>query len=488
MSKSFSVCSLGLAMGLALACNAPGGSEGGGGRGGTGGRGGSDSGGNTGGARSGSGGSGQSGGAGAKAGGGGSDSGNAGSGGNSGSAGSGTVGNAGSSGGGDSGNSGSSGSGGGGDGGNSGSSGGGSDAGAGGTGAAGVGGSGPGGPAAAGYTCDWGAPVFTALDPSTAPPGGLALENTPQFVSIGFDDDAFEDGMRWILDYMKTKKNPAGKGNPCTFDGTAARVSFFINSHVGITTDALKAQHARAWTDGHEVANHTDTHGDTLMQNMDVNVWLKEMTTCNDYIVSLGVPRSEILGFRTPFLQQAEATFQAMVQEKFHYDCSVEHFYGPMGFDWPYTLDKGKDATHSYMVKPSNDYPGLWELPVNELQLDTTGYSAVTGLDYNMFIVKLMSKQQALDVLKANLTIRMKGGLSPANRAPLLIGGHTDLYAHDNDNPDDHVGAPFDDRRAVIQEFIDYALAYDPAVRIVPYAQVLHWMQNPVGLDGTRGK
>jgi hypothetical protein len=25
-------------------------------------------------------------------------------------------------------------------------------------------------------------------------------------------------------------------------------------------------------------------------------------------------------------------------------------------------------------------------------------------------------------------------------------------------------------------------------VRVVPYGQVLRWMQNPIGLDGTKGK
>ena len=29
--------------------------------------------------------------------------------------------------------------------------------------------------------------------------------------------------------------------------------------------------------------------------------------------------------------------------------------------------------------------------------------------------------------------------------------------------------------------------SYDPAVRIVPYGQIVRWMQNPVGLDGTKG-
>jgi hypothetical protein len=265
-------------------------------------------------------------------------------------------------------------------------------------------------------------------------------------------------------------------------------VTFFINSHVGITTDALKALHARAYHEGHEAGNHTDTHADTLQQNPDLAVWNHEMSTCNDYLVSLGVPRLEILGFRTPFLQQSEATFTAIVEQKFRYDSSIEHYYGVGGFDWPYTLDHGKDATHAYQTFPTGSYPGLWEMPVNELMLDTTGYTAVTGLDYNMWIAKKMTRKQFVDTLKANLDIRMKGGTSPANRAPLMFGGHTDLYSRFNADANATAATPVNERRAAVEEFIDYALSYDGAVRIVPYAQVLHWMQAPVGLDGTKGK
>lgn len=341
------------------------------------------------------------------------------------------------------------------------------------------------------YDCNWGAPVFSQLDPSQLPPGGLAVDNVPQFVSIGFDDNAFEDGLQWALDLLKSKQNPAGKGNHCTFDGTPARVTFFINSHVGITTDALKAQHARVYAEGHEPANHTDTHADVLMQNPDKAVWTKEMTTCNDYLVGLGVPRGRIVGFRTPFLQQSEATYQAMVEQSFRYDCSVEHYNDGTGFIWPYTLDNGKDPKHTYMTPPTGKYPGLWEMPVNQLQEMATGYVAITGFDYNLWINAKMSKQQVLDILKLNLVLRMKGGMMPdaaPNRAPMLVGGHTDLYSAVNADANSMAATPFLERRAALSEFIDWALAYDPAVRIVPYAEVMHWMQAPVGLDGTKGK
>jgi hypothetical protein len=297
--------------------------------------------------------------------------------------------------------------------------------------------------------------------------------------------------MKWALDLLQPKKNPAGTGNKCTFDDTPARTTFFINSHVGITSDELKGLHRRVYQDGHEAANHTDTHGDALMQNPMKSVWTTEMTTCNDYLAGLGVPRARIVGFRTPFLQQSEATFQAIVEQDFKYDCSVEHYSDGSGFVWPYTLDNGKDPKHTYQTPPASKYPGLWEMPVNQLQTAIGGYQAITGFDYNLWISSHLTRQQVVDILKVNLVIRMKGGIMPdsvPNRAPLLIGGHTDLYSGVNTDGNNAAATPYLERRAAIAEFVDWALAYDPAVRLVPYAEVMHWMQAPVGLDGTKGK
>ena len=320
------------------------------------------------------------------------------------------------------------------------------------------------------------------------------MTNVPQFIAIGFDDNRYDDGMQWALDMIKPKVNPAGRGDHCTFDGTPARVSFFIESLVSEVRPTLAALHLRAYTDGNEVGNHTDTHGTSLQQNPDVNAWLQEMNTCNGYLTGLGVPKADIIGFRTPFLAYSGATFDAIAQEAFVYDCSIEHFLSATGEDWPYTLDNGPSknsyAATSGATAPGN-HAGLWELPVHEF-LASGVWNGVTGLDYNVWCKAKMNPTDALNLLKASLDLRFKGdSRAPANRAPFFIGGHTHLYS------DQYVtGDPSDaaecvntvaERKMVIEQFIDYALSYDPAVRIVPYAEILRWMQHPVGLDGTKG-
>ncbi len=68
------------------------------------------------------------------------------------------------------------------------------------------------------------------VPPSYDPPDNLAVDNVPQFIVMGFDDCMYPDGMTWVLDTLLNRKNPAGNGNPLTFDGTPLYASFYINS------------------------------------------------------------------------------------------------------------------------------------------------------------------------------------------------------------------------------------------------------------------
>jgi hypothetical protein len=74
--------------------------------------------------------------------------------------------------------------------------------------------------------------------------------------------------------------------------------------------------------------------------------------------------------------------------------------------------------------------------------------------------------------LKYTLDLRLKG-----NRAPFLFGAHTGFYLNSwNTNAP---GAPTaDERRAAIEEFLDYARS-KPEVRITSARAVLEWMRNP---------
>jgi peptidoglycan/xylan/chitin deacetylase (PgdA/CDA1 family) len=334
---------------------------------------------------------------------------------------------------------------------------------------------------------------------SVAPPCGLAPSAVPQFVSIGWDDNGQAAGVQWAVDML------ADRG----------KASFFLTSTYA-QADVWKS----AYDAGHEIGNHTVTHATNRMA--DAARWEQEMTDCNAYITSMvGVPADEIWGFRTPFLEYNDATLGKVKELGFRYDTSIEEGYewddnanggngGPLdgtNFYWPYTLDN-KSPGHTTQVEwgegleEINAHAGLWELPVYavivppddkcaeygvspglraELKtrqdwFDVEG-GMITGFDYNLWAGTnvggfAMTKEEFLATLKYTLDQRLAG-----NRAPFLFGAHTDYYvATWNQNA---TGTPSEtDRRAAIEEFLDYAKSKSE-VEIVAYKTVLEYVRNP---------
>jgi peptidoglycan/xylan/chitin deacetylase (PgdA/CDA1 family) len=327
-------------------------------------------------------------------------------------------------------------------------------------------------------------------------PGNLTPPQTPQFVSIGFDDNYYAEGMVWILNYLKKIENPTGKNNHKTFDGTPVRVSFFNNTNNAeqvIPGTALANTYVEAYKDGHEIGNHTKTH--TTSEYTFGIVWKKEIAECKNELASLDIPPEKIIGFRAPFLRYNDATFNTLKELGFLYDCSIESGFDDQtdgtNFTWPYELDKG--APENKSIK---EHPGLWEMPAYaviappELRQqikknvpdfdDKTG--KITGFDWNLVAGYSeggvgLTKAEYLSTLKYTLDQRLKG-----NRAPMLFGAHTSFYTAKAMGVAIHPpNISYQEMREVIQEFIAYALT-KPEVRIVPYCNILEWCKNPEAL------
>jgi peptidoglycan/xylan/chitin deacetylase (PgdA/CDA1 family) len=334
---------------------------------------------------------------------------------------------------------------------------------------------------------------------SVSPPCGLAPAEVPQFVAIGFDDNGQAAGMSWAVDMLASR----------------GKASFYLT-----TTYAQAEPWRAAYMAGHEIGNHTVTHATNRMA--DTARWMQELTDANEYITAMvGVPADEITGFRTPFLEYNDATLGVVKELGFRYDTSIEEGYewddnanggkgGPLdgtNFYWPYTLDN-KSPGHTTQVEwgegleEINAHPGLWELPVyavivppddkcaeygvspglradmktRQTWFDEVG-GLITGFDYNLWAGTnvggfAMTKEEFVATLKYTLDQRLAG-----NRAPFLFGAHTDYYvASWNQNA---TGTPSEaDRRAALEEFLDYAAAKQE-VEIVSYQHVLDWVRNP---------
>jgi hypothetical protein len=344
------------------------------------------------------------------------------------------------------------------------------------------------------------------VPPSPNPPGGLKPEQVPMFVSFGFDDNPYSEGMNWAVSAFSAHTNPDGKKNAATFDGSPVRATFYHSSTYTAAAGSWKA----AYNAGFETGDHTvhHYHGGTADMGMNFSQagWTTEIQGCISYLTggAVGVKREEIYGFRTPFLQYNANVFPAVKALNFWYDCSIEEGHQEdqdgTNYLWPYTLDHGSpgNATHPRLT-PIQTWPaGLWEMPayrvivppdevatqygvpaglrakLRTLRPNGVGIAQgkITGLDYNLWYDYNLNKAEFVATLKYTLDTRLRG-----NRAPLLFGMHSAIYT----GQEATVNATLAERKAAIVEFINYALT-KPDVRIVTTKAVLDWIRNPVPL------
>jgi hypothetical protein len=335
---------------------------------------------------------------------------------------------------------------------------------------------------------------------SRAAPYGLARDQTPQFVGVGWDDNGDAEGMRWALDMHRR---------------LGGHASFFVNSIYG-SSDAVKRTWLEALAEGHEIGNHTachlSSHGG---RPFTVDQWKAEIRACTDFLTSGGVLRAaELRGFRAPYLDYDDATLSAIDELGFRYDCSIEegHADDDDGTDyfWPYTLDNASPG-HTRRVRltqPENalaelsSHAGLWELPVYALIAPPddrcaeygvpSGFRArlesrqpllnaangkIIGFDYNLWAPVAgegfaMTRAEFLATTKYSFDQHYAG-----NRAPFLLGGHTAFYVEEwNENAP---GTPLAaDRRTAMEELLVYT-ASKPAVRVVAHCELLDWLSSP---------
>lgn len=350
---------------------------------------------------------------------------------------------------------------------------------------------------------------------SQTPPGGIPTQKTPLFVTFGFDDNGYSDSMNWAVDMLATKTNPSGNGNPATYDGELATASFYFASVYGDTWMSesptfVKRAWRRAYDAGHEIGNHTRAHGHG--NQFSIAKWNSELDECNTFLSNpfdpnepdyspditkgIGIPFNEIYGFRTPYLEYNDNLFQAL-KNKNMYDCSIEEGYqynhDGTNYYWPYTLDNGSPG-HDVQVawgskQPIQPQPGLWEMPVypvivppylrptlkSRVSWFNEESGKITGFDYNMWVQFKLSKEEFVAIMKHTIDLRLQG-----NRAPLMIGAHTDYYSSKYTAPPN---ASMAERRAALEEVLDYALNHQE-VRVVSIKKILDWVKNPVPLDG----
>lgn len=316
-----------------------------------------------------------------------------------------------------------------------------------------------------------------ALDnvaPDTKPPAGLDTAKIPQLICLGFDDNFYADGIRWVAtELFKNRVNPTGKGNRATFDGTPMRASFFATSD-GNQAEALR----EAYDLGFEVGNHTKTHQHNLSDlNYAENV--QEIGQCSKYLVEdVGIPPAHIYGFRTPFLAYSvdNTSFKVLKELGFLYDCTLDNGTqgSPKQYALPYfpgTMDKG------WIWYTNLTNPGLWQLPSAIFLAPNAAIPQTKGFDSNIW-PNASTGAELLGLLKTTLDWHYHG-----TRAPLDIGLHSDYYTGDNDAPEIKAfKTTYLERRQAVIDFLNYVQTL-PDVRVVPMVNFVRWMRKPTALD-----
>lgn len=329
---------------------------------------------------------------------------------------------------------------------------------------------------------------------SRRPPAGLSPKDVPQFVSITFDDNfgladpSSSGGINAILDFYKSRKNPAGAGNPGNFDGAPIKATFYYTSIYvvdgskkvlgGKSGEDQMARNRAAWSAafqaGHEAADHTVNHfnGGVVQldpddccraRNWSADDWAAEIQSCKDTLTGpdgIGASPNGVVGFRAPYLGYNDNLFTALTRLRFAYDTSLPNCFDDVedgtNCSWPYTLDHGSpdmDAVTRKFSAPNaatpiafpkvTSHPGLWEIPPTTLIVppDTTAsqYGFTPGLRAR--IAKRMPlpypsiyEPSTGKIAGLDYTLLMDAGLSGAEMGAVLKY-NLDLHISGNRSP-----------------------------------------------------
>jgi len=302
-------------------------------------------------------------------------------------------------------------------------------------------------------------PLFTSavtIEPTISPPGGLLPSQIPQIVLISFDDSIASASCARALGVLANHTNP--NGNPI-------KATFFVS--LDGKTDYALVQNLYAA--GHEIAVHTMSH--TTDTNTSTDTWRREIVGCRKAIADLAqIPREAIVGFRAPYLMPNNNAFQILQEREFLYDSSFPEDASRLSHSnsamiWPYTLHNGlaQNAPTNW-IPASPYYPNLFEIPL--WCYFTPSQTVVTAMEppdsYN-------TSNAVAALWKTNFLAHYEG-----NRAPLGL----DLHGV---SANQWLSSPLDAdwRRATVNEFIEWALAFSN-VYFITYHDLLDFMQAPV--------
>lgn len=189
---------------------------------------------------------------------------------------------------------------------------------------------------------------------STSIPGGLEPRNTPQFVTLTFDDGVNVINVETYREVLYNRVN----SNNCP-----VRATFYV-SHEYTNYQLVNELYNR----GHEIALHSISH------RTPPSFWaaatydeIKEEIADQKVQIAhfANIPFEEVKGVRLPFLQMnGNTSFQVMSDFGLTYDCTWPASAQTQRGLWPYTLDYASTQDCTIPPCPTASLPGSWVVPM----------------------------------------------------------------------------------------------------------------------------
>ncbi|XP_026735425.1 uncharacterized protein LOC113499229 [Trichoplusia ni] len=289
---------------------------------------------------------------------------------------------------------------------------------------------------------------------STNIPGGLSPRDTPQFVSVTFDDAV---NVVNILDYRELLYNRKNK------NGCPAGATFFV-SH-----EYTNYQHVNElYNNGFEIALHSISHQTPPAYWAEATEEILEKEIGEQRILMshfANIPFTSIKGVRMPFLQLAgDNSFKVMAKNNLLYDLSwptVAHTNPGL---WPYSLDY--KSTHDCIIGPcpTASIPNVWVFPM-------VSWTDLAGFPCSMVDACFQppaddDEEGWLRFILTNFERHYFG-----NRAPFGFYAHQPLISQEKPAI-----------RRAFSRFLDIINNLDD-VFMVNAEQVIDWVKNPVPVD-----
>ena len=286
-------------------------------------------------------------------------------------------------------------------------------------------------------------------------PGGLRRDQIPQMVTITLD------GAIRVQDYeMFYSKVLQGRKNP---NGCDLSLTFFVSHD---NTDYSLA--TKLANDGHELAVHSVT------RRLPSTFWSEDRNNTEELTREIldmrellsrwaRVPKSNVVGYRSPFLASSVNQLKILHENDFLYDSTMvtNEMY------WPFTLDYKSPICSSSAVCPEESLPGLWVIPnINKVQNNSTSCTLIDTCAHP----PKSTKEEWMNFFMDNFERHYNSSKAPFG----LYASSLWFLAHNSTQ-----------RLQAFMDFLDYLGSLED-VYIVTMSQLIAWSRNPTRLGQLR--